>query len=162
MIKNILWQRSGGHWLFWISALYMIACVVNIEIINFANIVVIQMVWLGVLCLPLVIPRLAHFLNMRSLWDNGQEIKETPVPANIVDFPAPKAVPPMPKVEPLKKSKEYYRVGFDDANEMVTLTMLGDGGSSMTLSMNHGASEQLIRMIRSAFPEDSPTNPTEE
>lgn len=159
MIKNLLWQRSAGHWLFWTSFLYIVACVINIEFNHFADIVAVQLVWLLVLSLPLFIPQLATYLNMRTLWGTVQDKKEIPVPDNVVEFPQPKVVPPVTPPKPA--GREYYRVGFVEPDEMVTLTVLGDG-SSMTLSMNHGACEQLIRMLRAAFPEEDYSNPTED
>lgn len=73
-------------------------------------------------------------------------------PSNIVPFPVPKygeKDPPMVKTEP----KEHYRVGFTD-DGMTTLTFMS-GSSTMTLSMNRGACEQLIKMLRSTYSETS-------
>lgn len=153
MIKNILWQRSGGYWLFWTSAIYFGVAIHAILFTPLVPAITAQMIWLAVLAMPLYIPPLGRYLNMAPLWGNTRQ-EETPVPDNVVDFPVPKSFPTMPEVKPVKTGKEFYRVGFVEETQMVTLTLLGDGGSSMTLSMNHSASEQLIRMIRSAFPEE--------
>jgi hypothetical protein len=51
------------------------------------------------------------------------------------------------------KTKEHYRVGFDN-NGNTTLTLMS-GMNSMTLTMNHDACEQLIRMLRATYPEES-------
>lgn len=67
-------------------------------------------------------------------------------------LPDPITYPPMPQTSK-PKNNEHYRVGFDDGTEMVTLTLLGGGGTSMTLSMNKDATEHLIRMLRAAIPE---------
>jgi hypothetical protein len=48
------------------------------------------------------------------------------------------------------KHKEYYRVGRTD-NGFTTLTMLGDGYATMTLTMNQEACEQMIRMLEATF-----------
>jgi uncharacterized lipoprotein NlpE involved in copper resistance len=48
------------------------------------------------------------------------------------------------------ESKEYYRVGRT-ADGNTTLTMLGHDGTSMTLTMNQEACEQMIRMLESTF-----------
>ncbi len=70
----------------------------------------------------------------------------------------------MPPVDPPKpKSKEHYRVGFDDQG-MTTLTLMSnDGWGSITLSMNRSACEQLIRMLRSTYDIDDsePEPPTD-
>jgi hypothetical protein len=78
--------------------------------------------------------------------------------SNVVKFPEPKetpktpyVVPPAPTPEP---RKEHYRIGFEDSTQMVTLTLMSEYGTSMTLSMNPDACEKLIRMLRAAYPED--------
>ena len=62
----------------------------------------------------------------------------------------------VPEVTPIsvpkKEHKEYYRVGRTD-DGYTTLTMLGDGYGSLTLTMNREACEQLIRMLESTFTE---------
>jgi hypothetical protein len=51
------------------------------------------------------------------------------------------------------KSEEHYRVGFDEATRMVTLTLIANGGShSMTLSMDVKAVDKLKRMLDAAKP----------
>lgn len=59
----------------------------------------------------------------------------------------------VPEVKPVKapasSPQEHYRVGFDDSG-MTTLTLMC-GNSTMTLSMNQEACEQMIRMIRATY-----------
>ena len=58
---------------------------------------------------------------------------------------------PEPVKAPKKEQKEFYRVGRTD-DGMTTLTMMSDSGySSMTLTMNKTACEQLIRMLRASY-----------
>lgn len=67
----------------------------------------------------------------------------------------------LPEVEPVSKSKEYYRVGRTD-DGYTTLTMIGDDGyGSMTLTMNQEACEQMIRMLQSTFQEEQITEENE-
>jgi hypothetical protein len=54
------------------------------------------------------------------------------------------------------KPKEHYRVGFDDEG-MTTLTLMADGGSTMTLSMSQEASEQLIKLLRATYKDQQST-----
>ena len=65
-------------------------------------------------------------------------------------LPEPVKVPTMP--EPKKKTnQEYYRVGYNSVDQMTTLTLMGDNGFSMTLSLNKSGCEQMIRMIRATY-----------
>ncbi len=81
--------------------------------------------------------------------------------ADVLEFPKPKAVAPMPPVPvPKKEPKEHYRVGFNDEG-MTTLTLMTEYGNSMTLSMNQEACEQLIRMLRATYKNQDDTDPTD-
>ena len=53
-------------------------------------------------------------------------------------------------VQLVERPKEHYRVGFTDDGE-TTLTFIGDGGNTMTLTMSQDACEQMIRMLRSTY-----------
>lgn len=72
-------------------------------------------------------------------------MEDTTEPKNVVKLPVDYVRPPPPP-----KPKEHYRIGFDDQG-MTTLTLIADYGSTMTLSMNQEACEQLIRMLRSTY-----------
>ena len=71
------------------------------------------------------------------------------------------------KLQAIKKtalmveSKEYYRVGRTE-DGMTTLTMIGNDGMSMTLTMNQSACEQMIRMLESTFDLEQPVEETQE
>ena len=71
---------------------------------------------------------------------------------NVIKFPEPRSVPPVPPVQPPKPAaKECYRIGRRD-DGMTTLTVMsGDGFGSITLAMNDVACEQMIRMIRATY-----------
>lgn len=75
---------------------------------------------------------------------------------NVLKFPEPKQIPAMPKVlPPIKLNNEHYRIGWDSDKEMAVLALIDNNGHTFgTLAMNQPASEQLIRMIRAAFPSE--------
>lgn len=83
-----------------------------------------------------------EFLGFKKVMDDLE-------PKNVVKFPV-KPVAPAPVAPP--RPKEHYRVGFDDQG-MTTLTLMAEHGSSMTLSMNQEACEQLIKMLRATYKE---------
>ena len=68
MLKRLLWQRTGGHYLFWLSAIYLVVAFTNIAY-KFTEAEYIQMVWMLCLMIPLVVKPVARYLNMRSLWE---------------------------------------------------------------------------------------------
>jgi hypothetical protein len=56
--------------------------------------------------------------------------------------------------------KENYRVGCTD-DGMTTLTLM-DNALTMTLTLNQTGCEQLIRMLRATYYQDTTTEETEE
>jgi hypothetical protein len=59
------------------------------------------------------------------------------------------------------QSEEYYaeelfRVGADKYGN-TTLTLLSNNGMSMTITMNQTTCEQLVRMLRATYNEETPT-----
>ena len=143
MWKKIIFDRSGGHWLFWASALYLTIGMVDIFIVKIAPIEIIQVLWLLVIAMPFYIPPLGRWLNLDVTWDRkmlnwfGKKDKD-----NVVKFPELK---PVPQVEPPKKeepAKIYYRLGLTD-NNRVAFQM---GYSEIT--MNHTGCQQLIDQLK--------------
>jgi hypothetical protein len=61
--------------------------------------------------------------------------------SNVIKFPEPKAVPPVPYIEQPKPEETYYSIGITSENR-VTLRM----GYS-TLTMNHKGCEDLIEQL---------------
>lgn len=53
-------------------------------------------------------------------------------------------------VKPVEQPREHYRVGFTDDGS-TTLTLIGDGGHTMTLTMSQDACEHMVRMLRSTY-----------
>jgi len=69
MVKRLLWQRTGGYWLFWASVLYLTAGIVDVFVLTDDYTLLLQFAWLTALALPLVYRPLAHWLNMRTVWE---------------------------------------------------------------------------------------------
>lgn len=69
--------------------------------------------------------------------------------SNVVDFPVPKLVPPMPVVTPPKlDNKPLYTVGNNKDGDVV-LTVNGET-VSITLTMNNQAVDHLINLLEAA------------
>ena len=90
---------------------------------------------------------------MKNIFDlfksKGKTAEE---PNNVIKFPEPKSVPPVPPVQPPKPvSKEYYRIGMREDGMTTVTVMSGDGWGSITLAMNEPACEQFIRLIRATY-----------
>ena len=68
MWRRILFGRSGGHYLAWLSAIYLIVGFSNIAY-KFTRDEYIQVVWILCLIVPLVIKPVARWLNMRTIWE---------------------------------------------------------------------------------------------
>lgn len=96
-----------------------------------------------------------NFWPFRTAQDDVNELmdaikKESTIPL--------KETPPMPAVQPPKKKDEYYRVGWNSNDNMVTLTLTPEGGWSTTLSLSPMECERMIRMLRSTYQVETPTN----
>ena len=59
--------------------------------------------------------------------------------------------------KPSEDKQEYYRIGAR-SDGLTTITMLDHAGFSMTLTLNKAGCEQMIRMIRATYAEETPTN----
>ena len=150
MWRRIVWQPSGGYWLFYCSAIYLAVGMYSIFVEKFAPFELIQVAWLGVLCLPLVIPPLGRYLNMTPLW-----VRKEPVMSdNVYSLPdVSRPTRPAPPPMPPSKEDEHYRVGVT-SDGRTTLTFLGSSGATMTLTMGRGAVEQMIRLLEATFDDE--------
>ena len=63
-----LFKRSGGNWLFWISVIYLLVGIYAVFVLQYKHLEFIQMAYALVLSLPLWIPPLARWLNMKCIW----------------------------------------------------------------------------------------------
>lgn len=65
-----LFGRTGGYWLFWISAVYLLVGIVSIFVLKYKHLEYIQMAYILAISLPLYIPPLARWLNMKCIWQS--------------------------------------------------------------------------------------------
>lgn len=119
-----LFDRTGGYYLFWCSAVYLTAGLTSIYL-QLGVSSQIQVAWIFAISAPFWCPPWGRWLNMDITWDQKMFEKwfgkKDETPSNVVKFPEPKAVPPMPQVEPPKQeepAKIYYRLGLTDNNRV--------------------------------------------
>ncbi len=141
-----LFERTGGYWIFYISALYLLGSL-------WSFIQGVPAIWLApmyviFLAMPFWFPPLGRAINLRVDWDRrmfnlfGKKDKDS----NVVKFPELKEVPKMPEVAPPKKEepegKIFYRLGLTD-NNRVAFSM---GYTEIT--MNHTGVQQMIDQLK--------------
>jgi hypothetical protein len=72
----------------------------------------------------------------------------------INNLPEPVKYPTMPPIpNKPQKQTEFYRVGVTEEG-LSTLTLIGNHGTSMTMTMTRDFAEQMIRMLQSTFKEE--------
>jgi hypothetical protein len=123
-----LFVRTGGHWLFWWSAVYFAVAMLDLFVLKEGWSPWIQIIWLSILALPLIYNPLARWLNMKEnhMFDWLKMKKDD----KIIPFPEPKPVPYIAPPEPKKEPKTYYTFGLTDDNR-VTFTM---GYTTLTMT----------------------------
>ncbi len=144
-----LFERTGGHWIFYISVAYFVVGMFSIY--NGADLTWAGPLYIFFLSMPFWFPPLGRSMNLDVTWDrkmfdfcrfikNPKNTEQT----NVVKFPEPKAVAPMPEVKPPKKedpAKIFYRLGLTD-NNRVAFSM----GYSEIL-MTHAGCQQMIDQL---------------
>lgn len=144
-----LWKRSAGYYLIWSGAVYLIGglWLISSDWREYSGYV--APVWIFVLMLPFAIPPFGRWINMDITWDKDmfdwfkKKEKVEEGKSNVVPFPEPKVVPPMPKVEPPKEEpKIFYRIGVTDKNR-VAFSM---GYSEIT--MNKQGCQHMIDQLK--------------
>lgn len=132
-----LFARTGGHWLFYISAVYFVASMWSL-------IAGVPAIWLApmyviFLAMPFWFPPLGRSINLLVDWDikmfnffRSKTAKDylDETKDNVYNLPKPKAVPPMPEVKKEEPAKIFYRLGLTD-NNRVAFSM---GYSEITMS----------------------------
>ena len=137
-----LFGRTGGYYLFWASAVYLLVglpCVLYYKEIPSQ---LLQIIWLAALALPFTYPPLGRYFNLDVTWDKNMFdwFGKDKTPSNVVPFPevpkAPYIVPPSPK-----KEQEYYSIGVTSENRVTFKTGIS------TLTMNREGCENLIEQL---------------
>jgi hypothetical protein len=136
-----LFARSGGYWLFWSGFLYLSLTALVAFSPYSSYTMLVQFVWLVMVALPLVCNPLARWLNMKE--NNMLDLfKKNKMPANVVPFPAPKAVAPVELPAPKEKDPAiHYTIGHTDDNRVAF--RLGYS----TLMMNYAGVQALIDQL---------------
>ena len=136
-----LFERTGGCWLFWWSAVYFIIGMIDLFVLKTDLFPLTQLAWLCIIALPLVCNPLARWLNMKenTMFDL---FKKNKMPANVVPFPAPKAVEPVEPPAPKEKDPSiHYTIGHTSDNRVAF--KLGYA----TLFMNYEGVQSLIDQL---------------
>jgi hypothetical protein len=149
MWRRILFDRSGGHYIFWTGALYFAVGMYCIFVNGFVPVWVAQVTWVAILALPFVIPPFGRWINLDVTWDLeliNRFKKEEKMDNNVYDLPKPKLVPPIPQVPaPLTSAKQTYSIGIDSDGNTI-LTIYTDTART-SLTMNDSGVRQLIKML---------------
>jgi hypothetical protein len=137
-----LFERSGGYWLFWWSAVYFIIGMLDLFVLKKDLFPLTQLAWLCIIALPLVCNPLARWLNMK---ENHMFDMFKKKPNNVVPFPKEPEhgggdgggyIP-----EPKKPSVTYYSLGMTSENRLE----MKMGYSAIT--MNYGGVTNLIEQL---------------
>ena len=68
IIIEVAFKRNAGTYLFYVTAIYYFVAMYGVFVEPYTRLEYIQFAWIFVCSLPLWIPPLAKFLNMRVLW----------------------------------------------------------------------------------------------
>ena len=135
-------QRSAGHWLFWVSAVYFTVAMYSIFVEKIAPIELIQFVWVCIIALPILCNPLARWLNMK---ENTMLSMFKKKPSNVVPFPKEpehSGGDGGDTPEPKKPSVTYYTLGMTSENRLEFKM----GYSAIT--MNYGGITNLIEQLK--------------
>ena len=64
-----LFGRTGGYWLFWVSAVYVLAGAVDFHFAWPVRLEFVQLAYVLAISLPLWIPPMARYLHMKCIWE---------------------------------------------------------------------------------------------
>ena len=62
-------KLEGGHWLFLVSAIYLELGMIDIFVTPFVETFYITAVFVLILSVPLYVPPLARFFNVKCIWE---------------------------------------------------------------------------------------------
>jgi len=68
IIIEVAFKRNAGTYLFYVTAIYYFVAMYAVFVEPYTRLEYVQFAWIFVCSLPLWIPPLAKFLNMRVLW----------------------------------------------------------------------------------------------
>jgi hypothetical protein len=136
-----LFGRTSGYYLFWTGFVYFWVGMY----LAFTHAARPEIATLGftlALSVPLWCPPVARYFNMDPIMFDFFKKKDKE-PSNVVPFPEPKLVPPMPEVKPPKDEPvtTFYRLGFT-SNDRVSFQM---GYSEIT--MNYRGLNDMIKQL---------------
>ena len=150
-----LFERTGGYYLFWVSAIYLSVGMYEVFVNHFLPIELIQVAWISVLALPFICPPFGRYINLDVTWDQkmfNMFGKKGTLPNNVVKFPDhreygidDKQALPLPQAEPPKKeepAKIYYRLGLTDNNRVAFSMHYAE------ITMNKAGCQQMIDQLR--------------
>ena len=137
-----LFGRTSGYYMFWTSFIYFWVGM-YLAFTHSGHTEYASLGFVLALSVPLIFPPVARYFNMEPVMFDffGKKDKS---PSNVVPFPEPKLVPPMPQVEPPKKEEPvttFYRLGFT-SNDRVSFQM---GYSEIT--MNYNGINDMIKQL---------------
>jgi hypothetical protein len=140
-----LFGRSGGYWLFWSGVLYLsVTALVALSPYRDYTMLV-ELVWFGLIALPLVCNPLARWLNMKENHMFDMFKKKNKLPDNVVPFPKKEETEygggDGYTSEPKKPAVTYYTLGMTSENRLEFKM----GYSAIT--MNHGGVVNLIEQL---------------
>jgi hypothetical protein len=142
-----LFERTGGHWLFWCGFIYFFGGLVLLASPYKQYTDWLMVVWLTVMALPLMIPQLARWLNMKETymfdWFNkGKDTYSKEEVGKIYKFPEPK--PAIPYVVPptTRTPESIYSIGVTAENTHITFTI-----GYTTLTMTKKGCQDLIDQL---------------
>lgn len=145
-----LFGRTGGYYLFWAGAIYIVAGLAN-AYLKLMDPTLLSMTWVLCLIVPLTVRPIADYFNMSTIWD--QLKPRTPVmdeeqKDNVYNLPTPKLVPPAPQVR-VPPLPPVYQVGKSEDGR-ITLA-IGSSGYGSTLHMTNEGTRQLIKMLEASI-----------
>ena len=137
-----LFGRTGGYYLFWASAVYLVVGIVCGVYFKLIPTELLQVIWIAAISMPFTYPPLGRYFNLDVKWDRKMfDFLKKREYSNVVKFPEPKAVPyvapPVPEPEP----KTYYTFGLTSDNRL-SFQM-----GYTTLTMNSAGIQNLIEQL---------------
>ncbi len=112
-----LFERTGGHWIFYISVAYFVVGMFSIY--NGADLTWAGPLYIFFLSMPFWFPPLGRSMNLDVTWDQKMLDWFKKKQSNVVPFPTEKQVEqPPPPPEPEKPTTVYYRIGMASDNRV--------------------------------------------